>query len=219
MMYLWPQAGSMHGMHRRFGVITTAAHRCVPAGIKEGRLWALDNECFRRPFDYDRWLTHWHRLYPYSKRCLFVVVPDKPFDAGETLALWRHWHYKLHRQLDRFDNLADVCKPWLGLAFAAQDGQESLPLPEGADWVFIAGSTEWKLSEAAASVMQRAWDAGMHIHIGRVNSQKRYRYFRRLAERLDLDIVSCDGTAARFDPARALYHLADVLYESGMIRG
>jgi hypothetical protein len=70
-------------MHRRFGVITTAAHRCVPIGIKEGRLWALDNECYRRPFDDERWLAHWHRLYPYSKRCLFVVVPDKPFDARD----------------------------------------------------------------------------------------------------------------------------------------
>lgn len=219
MLYLWPQAGSMHGMHRRFGVITTAAHRCVPAGIKEGRLWALDNECFRRPFDYERWLGHWHRLYPYSKRCLFVVVPDKPFDAHETLALWRYWHHKLRKQLDRFDNLAHVRKPWLGLAFAAQDGQESLPLPEEADWIFIGGSTEWKPSDAAASVMQRAWDARMYIHVGRVNSQKRYRHFRRMAERLDLDIVSCDGTAARFDPVRALYRLTDVLYESGMIRG
>ena len=219
MMYLWPQAGSMRAMHRRFGVITTSAHGTVPAGIKEGRLWALDNECFRCPFDYGRWLAHWYRLYPYSKRCLFVVVPDKPFDARETLALWRRWHRKLRRQLNRFDNLADVRKPWLGLAFAAQDGQESLPLPEEADWVFIAGSTEWKLSEAAANVMQRAWDAGMYIHVGRVNSQKRYRHFWNLAQRLDLDIVSCDGTAARFDPARALYRLTDVLYESDVIGG
>jgi urease beta subunit len=214
MMYLWPQAGSMRGMHHRFGVITTAAHGCVPAGIKEGRLWAFDNECFRRPFDYQRWLAHWHRLFPYSKRCLFVVVPDKPFDAQATLALWHEWHALIRKQLDRFDNLAHVRKPWLGLAFAAQDGQESLPPPEEADWVFIAGSTEWKLSDAAASVMQRAWDAGMYIHVGRVNSQRRYRYFRRLADRLDLDIVSCDGTAVRFHPAQALRRLTDVIEET-----
>jgi hypothetical protein len=136
-----------------------------------------------------------------------------------TLALWRYWHRKLRRQLNRFENLAGVRKPWLGLAIAAQDGQESLPLPEGADWVFIAGSTEWKLSDAAASVLQRAWDARMYIHVGRVNSQKRYRYFGRLAERLDLDIVSCDGTAARFDPVRARYRLTDMLDESCVIRG
>lgn len=214
MMYLWPQAGSMRDMHRRFGVITTAAHRCVPAGIKEGRLWAFDNECYRCPFDYERWLAHWHRLFPYSKRCLFVVVPDRPFDAGETLALWRHWHHKLRRQLNRFDNLAGVRKPWLGLAFAAQDGQESLPLPDEADWIFTAGSTDWKLSSAAAEVMVRAWDAGKFIHVGRVNSQKRYRYFQGLAEQLDLDIVSCDGTAARFHPSQALHRLTDVLYET-----
>jgi hypothetical protein len=49
------------------------------------RLWALDNECYLRPFDNERWLAHWHRLFPYSKRCLFVLLPDKPFDARETL--------------------------------------------------------------------------------------------------------------------------------------
>jgi hypothetical protein len=85
--------------------------------------------------------------------------------------------------------------------------------------VFIAGSTEWKLSDAATGVMQRAWDARMYIHVGRVNPQKRHRHFRHLAERLDLDIISCDGTAARFDPARALYRLTDVLYEPAMVGG
>jgi hypothetical protein len=204
----------MRAMHRRFGVITTAAHRSVPAGIKEGRLWAFDNECFRRPWDYQRWLVHWLRLFPYSKRCLFVVVPDKPFDAHETLALWRDWHAGIRKQLDRFDNLAHVRKPWLGLAFAAQDGQESLPLPDEADWIFIAGSTDWKLSAVAAEVMVRPWDAGKFIHIGRVNSQKRYRYFHRLAEQLDIDIFSCDGTAARCHPSQALRRLTDVIYET-----
>ena len=217
MMYLWPQAGSMRGMHHRFGVITTAAHGCVPTGIKEGRPWTLDNECFRRPFDYDRWPAHRHRLFPYSKRWLFVVVPDKPFDTQRTLALWQDWHALIRKQLDRFDNCkrsgAYMRKLWLGLAFAAQDGQESLPLPEEADWVFIAGSTEWKLSDAATSVMRRAWDAGMYIHVGRVNSQRRYRHFRRLADRLDLDIVSCDGTAARFHPLQAIRRLTDMLEE------
>lgn len=219
MMYLWPQSSSMRGMHRRFGVITTSAHCTVPAGIKEGRLWAFDNECFGRPFDYARWLAHWHRLFPYSKRCLFVVVPDKPSDARETLALWDHWHYKLRRELNRFDNLAGVRKPWLGLAFAAQDGQESLPLPPGADWLFLAGSTEWKLSKAAADVMRRAWESKMHIHVGRVNSQRRYRHFWQLAQQLSIDIVSCDGTAARYHPRQALRRLTDVLYETGPAGG
>jgi hypothetical protein len=102
----------------------------------------------------------------------------------------------------------------LGLAFAAQDGQESLPLPDEADWIFIAGSTDWKLSAVAAEVMVRPWDAGKFIHIGRVNSQKRYRYFHRLAEQLDIDIVSCDGTAARFHPSQALRRLTGVIYET-----
>ena len=59
----------------------------------------------------------------------------------------------------------------------------------------------------------------MYIHIGRVNSQKRYRHFRRLAERLNLNIVSCDGTAARFDLSRARRRMTDVLYESRIVGG
>jgi hypothetical protein len=75
--------------------------------------------------------------------------------------------------------------------------------------------------------MVRAWDAGKFIHIGRVNSQKRYRYFQGLAEQLDpfdrlrasIDIVSCDGTAARFHPSQALRRLGDVMYESSLAGG
>jgi hypothetical protein len=134
-----------------------------------------------------------------------------------TLALWHDWHAVIREQLDRFDNGkrsgAHMRKPWLGLAFAAQDGQESLPLPDEADWVFIAGSTGWKLSDAAADVMQRAWDARMYIHVGRVNSQRRYRYFRHLAHRLVLDIVSCNRTAARSHPSQAVRRLTHVIEE------
>ena len=83
MMYLWPQAGSMYHMPESFGCITTAAHGSVPRGIRQGRLWALDNECFSRPFCFDRWQKHWLRLAYYSKRCLFVFVPDNRF------RLWR----------------------------------------------------------------------------------------------------------------------------------
>jgi hypothetical protein len=64
-----------------------------------------------------------HDTICFPKRCLFVVVPHKPFDARETLILWRHWHHKLRRQLNRFDSKrsgAHVRKPWLGLALAAQ---------------------------------------------------------------------------------------------------
>jgi hypothetical protein len=49
------------------------------------------------------------------------------------------------------------------------------------------------------------------IHL---NSLVRHRHSQNLAERLDLDIISCDGTAARFDPSQALYRLTDALNES-----
>ena len=73
--------------------------------------------------------------------------------------------------------------------------------------------------------MRWAWVAKMYIHVGRVNSQRRYRHFLRLAQRLDtskgsaqgIDIVSCDGTAARYHLRQALGCLTDVLYETGPV--
>jgi 7,8-dihydro-6-hydroxymethylpterin-pyrophosphokinase len=61
--------------------------------------------------------------------------------------------------------------------------------------------------------MEQAWQQRKFIHIGRVNSQRRYRHFHRLARRLDIDIVSCDGTTARFHPNQALRRLTAVMNE------
>ena len=215
-MYLWPQTSSMEGFHRRFGVMTRPADKCVPRGIREGRLFGVENEAFTRPaFEMDRWLAHWRRLEPYGRQCMFVTVPDVVGDVQGTLARWQEWaprlfdaitsHYPLARRSDYHG--------WLGLAYVAQDGAEDYPFPAGADWIFIGGTTEWKWSSAADAVMRRAWDAGLFIHVGRVNSKRAYWHFAHM------EVTSVDGTAARFEPSTARRRLAAAMQQPRLLTG
>lgn len=194
-MYLWPQTSSMWEFEWfHYGVMTRASDGCVPRGIKQGYLWAMDNEAFTRGFDFERWKGHWQRLAPYSKRCMFVVVPDVVGDARATLDMWREWSGRIKAELDYYDNLRHVRKPWMCLAYVAQDGSEALPFPDEAQWIFIGGSTEWKLSAAADDVVKRAQRDKLWVHVGRVNSQKRWRHFQFL------DVDSMDGTGPCREP-------------------
>lgn len=98
-----------------------------------------------------------------------------------------------------FDAVAtlDRSLPWLpkiralGIpaALAVQDGQESLPVPwDVVDVLFIAGTTEWKLGPHARRLVREAKQRGKAVHMGRVNSGRRFRY----AEAIGCDSV--DGT-------------------------
>lgn len=106
----------------------------------------------------------------HQDACLFVAVPDVVGSARRTLELFEQRHY-----------LIPTTWP---LALVAQDGIEDLPIP----WmylqaIFIGGTTKWKDSQAAKIL-------GKHIHVGRVNTWKR---FRRFAE---LHADTCDGSGA-----------------------
>ena len=103
----------------------------------------------------------------------WVTVPDVVGDAIKTNALFEKWHDKIY----------------LPRAFVAQDGAEDLQLPwDHFRCLFIGGTTDWKLSYAAESVMNECKKRGKELHMGRVNSQKRMRY----AFQLGCD--SIDGT-------------------------
>lgn len=78
-------------------------------------------------------------------------------------------------------------------AFVAQDGLEDLDVPwRDFDVLFIGGSTAWKLSDAAASVVAEAKRQGKGTHMGRVNSLKRLRAATG-------GLVGDGGTATKFD--------------------
>ena len=149
--------------------------------VKPRKLWAADNEAYMLGFDPNRFFTWIRKMEPYRDSCLFVAVPDVVGNAIATLELYREWAW-------HFDG-------W-PLAFVAQDGQENLPLPNYYDTLFVGGSTEWKVSDAAVSVIKRAQGMHKHIHIGRVNWWKRYAYFRLIE---GSESWTCDGTRATFD--------------------
>jgi len=187
-MYLWPQASSMVGMSSQFGVMTSAAHGSVPLGIQEGRPFAVDNEAFTRGFAPDRFFAYLEQLQPYRSQWLFSACPDVVGDAAATLDLYREWAHRM--------------KALSSVAFVAQDGQEALEFPLAFDWLFIGGTTEWKMSDAADLCIRRAKAMGKPVHIGRVNSVSRFRHFQLL------EVDSCDGTFPTYEPDTARRRLA-----------
>jgi hypothetical protein len=143
--------------------------------IPEGATICADNGLFGKGYPGDSAWYSWLAGLP-AERCAFAVAPDVPFDAIGTL---------------------DKSLPWLGkirelgipAALAAQDGLEDLLIPWDAfDVFFIAGSTEWKIGPAARALTVEAKRRGKQVHMGRVNSGKRFRY----AHYIGCD--SADGT-------------------------
>jgi len=171
----------MVGMHEGFGVMTRASDGTVCHGIAEGRPWACDNEAYTRGFDPDRFFPFLERLRSYRETCLFVVCPDVVGDAVQTLTeyrTWAHWVF------------ADG---W-PLAFVAQDRQEELEFPAVFDWLFIGGTTDWKLGAGALSCIARAKAMRKPVHVGRVNGLRRMHHFALAGT------DSVDGTFPCFEP-------------------
>jgi hypothetical protein len=190
MIYLWPGAQSLADYPAFYGVMTAAAHGVVPRGIAEGRRWACDNEAYTRGFDPARMFTHLDHLRPYRAACLFVTVPDVVGEARATLALYAEWSPRFRAE------------GW-PVALVAQDGLESLPWPGDWDALFIGGSTAWKLSAAADWCIRRAKDMGQWVHVGRVNSVKRWQHFDVMG------VDSVDGTFPCYEPDTARRRLAN----------
>jgi hypothetical protein len=108
--------------------------------------------------------------------CLFVVAPDKVGDATTTRALFDEW----------FERVAATMQP---VAYVIQDGQVAKDVPwKWIDCLFIGGSTEYKLSADAEQLGREAFRRGLHLHMGRVNSRKRFDYARQIG------CDSVDGT-------------------------
>lgn len=162
---------------RRIGLM------CQPASNppKAGWLWAADNGCFNAKWDEERWKNWLRTGAPFRSGCLFAVVPDVVGDAEATL--------------DRFQRYRDdVIAMLYPVALVAQDGLEDLDVPwDEIDCLFIGGSTEWKMGEHARTLAARARQEEKWVHVGRVNSDARFRSWATHAD-------SCDGTFLAFGP-------------------
>ena len=79
-------------------------------------------------------------------------------------------------------------------AFVIQDGATIDTIPwDDFDAVFIGGTTDFKLSDTALDIIRAAKDRGKWVHVGRVNSRRRFLRFSSIAD-------SCDGTFLTFGP-------------------
>lgn len=133
--------------------------------------WAADTGLYsaKGQADYDE-ARYIHYLRQHLARghggsCLFVTLPDVVGDAPATLA----------RSLAALPAVQAVGLP---LALVAQDGLErrwhEWPAWDALRALFLGGTTRWKLSQASWELTQRARDAGLWVHMGRVNSYRRF---------------------------------------------
>lgn len=144
--------------------------------------FAIDNGAFAG-FDAKAFESLLNREIKRRDLCRFVAVPDVVGSARRTLEVFDYWYESISH--------------WR-LALVAQNGQEDLPIPwKFIDAIFIGGSTEWKLSFAAQTVIKAAQAFGKWVHAGRVNTPARFEYFESLG------VDSIDGTGlARYSHMR-----------------
>lgn len=112
--------------------------------------------------------------------CLFVSVPDVVGDAVATMRQFELWAPALERR-------------GLPVALVAQDGIGDLDRWLAQTWprlaaLFIGGTTQYKLSAEAEALGREAKERGLWLHMGRVNSRKRFDYARAIG------CDSVDGT-------------------------
>lgn len=139
-----------------------------------GGTFAIDNGAFSRWND-KAFANLLDRNKEHRDKCLFVCVPDVVGDARRTLEIF-NWRFNL------------VSSFWPA-ALVAQDGLEELDIPwDKFQCLFIGGSTVWKDSQAVEPLIKTAQILGKHVHVGRVNTYKRYRRFSILG------CDTCDGS-------------------------
>lgn len=141
----------------------------------DGWVWGADNDCFNGGLDEPAYRAMLDRIDGIPGG-LFVVAPDVVADAAATLDLLYDWLGDLRGfpvALVAQDGLQLNCVPWLEI-----------------DALFIGGSTGYKMSRDAATAVAEAKRQGKWVHMGRVNTRRRFRY----AKSIGCDSV--DGTSA-----------------------
>lgn len=147
---------------------------------------AADNGCFQKSWDPGRW-RDW--ISCIDREVEFAVVPDVVGDWHATRSAWDQY-------------LVEVTRRCFTPAFVLQDGQRSVDVPwDQAGYLFIGGSTEFKLSDAARRLTSEACERGLGVHMGRVNS------YKRLQLASDWGCISADGTFLGFGPDQNISRL------------
>lgn len=147
-----------------------------------GVTWCADNGCFTDAWDPDTWWAWLTNSTGHAGRCVFAAAPDVVGDAAAT-------HHRATPWLPRIRALG------YPVAYVAQDGLHPANVPwDDIDALFLGGTTAWKLGPHARALTYAATDRRKWVHMGRVNSRRRYRY----AAAIGCDSV--DGTYLTFGP-------------------
>jgi hypothetical protein len=158
-----------------------------------GLVWCADNGCFSDKWDEAKWWAFLEANTHAAKDCLFAVAPDVVADADATIERSRPWMQKIRALGYPVAFVAqDGLACWGGELLT--DGFKSSVAWEEFDVLFIGGSTDWKLGAHARVIVAEAKRRGKWVHMGRVNSERRFEYARAIGCR------SVDGTYLTFGP-------------------
>lgn len=164
---------------------------CQPASNppRAGWIWAADNGCFASTFKESKWQAWLEKPHPRSG-CLLATVPDVVGDHEGTMARFRRWHQYVR----------DLRYP---VAFVAQDGAHEKNVPwSDFDVLFIGGTDSFKQGFGSGLLAREARERGKWVHVGRVNSFKRLRYWDGIAD-------SADGTFLAYAPQKNAVRVKD----------
>jgi hypothetical protein len=132
-------------------------------------------------------------LKAHRDTCLFIAAPDvlRHLPSGDVIG-------DAEATLAQFPAWAEEIRTHgFPVALVAQNGLETMleAVPwDQVDVLFVGGSTEWKLSEAARMCVEEAQRRGKRTHMGRVNS------YKRLALAASWGIDTADGTFLKYGP-------------------
>jgi hypothetical protein len=165
--------------------------------LRSGLPWGLDNSAYSKPDDIKFWnlgikAWDWMAMHPPE----WVAVPDVVGDHTATLQKFFDWTEYWQYEMDTI--------PWK-LAFVLQNGATIKTIPwDCIDAVFVGGTDGFKL-HGCHDLIAEAQRLGLWVHVGRVNSFKRAKWF------YDLGVDSIDGSGFSMFPdkkiPRALRHL------------
>lgn len=183
---------------------TPAQGRLRPRDV----FWCADNGAFSDRFDEAKWWKFLERNAYDAGTCLFATAPDVVGNAAATLARSLPWLPKIRElgypaALVAQNGIERLEVPWdsfdalfIGGCVECPDHGPAPKAPRtgrGAWQKFFCPVCsreifDWKLGPAVRELVTEAKRRGKHVHAGRVNSGRRYRYFR------DLGCDSADGT-------------------------
>jgi hypothetical protein len=151
--------------------------------------WCADNGAFTDAWVEGAWWA-WLQLHAgHASTCRFAAAPDVVGDAAATAVRSGPW----------LPRIRDLGYP---VAYVGQDGFDRHPAPwDQIDVLFIGGTDAWKLGPGAKAAIEQAHDHGVEVHMGRVNSQKRFTAARHLG------CSSVDGTFLTRGPDKNLPQL------------